>query len=455
MRCGAARDVGWGARRRVSGWRVGAGGVLVAYAPTEEEEPFGVRHPELFDHAQVTLQWRAAADEAEAAAWRDPALAERGPEWCGGEGAAEETRWVTIGSGELPVGVEDALTSHAVAGRRFSVTVSGEHTESAAGGEVPGVPQGATIAYSVRLPTPRPTVLPTAPRAAASPRSPNGTFRQPHPAARTGAQVLLHDWNTVTDKFLDGSLVVAAYGQPEDPYSAVCRDCAQVDIALRGWTTPATRAEDALAREPDAEPVSFLDVNLDGRSIPEVPAPPRSVPGRVPLRTDAGGVVQAVQDAISAVRDGSAAGSEDAARILKGMAADDDSVFHPRITIRNVTVGSRHLPEALEQALGLVRKGQRAQVFVAPSRCEDDVWRHPWGESLRNHTVWELEVLQLRRPHLLPPLERIEAARVRKEWGNDLFHAGFFEQALEKYRLAEVSPSPRSSFSARSDVDVQ
>jgi hypothetical protein len=165
--------------------------------------------------------------------------------------------------------------------------------------------------------------------------------------------------------------------------------------------------------------------------------------------------VQVVQDAISAVRDGSAAGSEDAARILKGMAADDDSVFHPRITIRNVTVGSRHLPEALEQALGLVRKGQRAQVFVAPSRSEDDVWRHPWGESLRNHTVWELEVLQLRRPHLLPPLERIEAARVRKELGNDLFHAGFFEQALEKYRLAEVSPSLRSSFSARSDVDVQ
>ena len=23
-----------------------------------------------------------------------------------------------------------------------------------------------------------------------------------------------------------------------------------------------------------------------------------------------------------------------------------------------------------------MRKGQRAQVFVAPSRCEDDVWRH-------------------------------------------------------------------------------
>jgi hypothetical protein len=147
-------------------WRGGAGGVLVAYAPTEEEEPFGVRHPELFDQARVTLQWRAAADEAEDAAWRDPALAERGPEWCGGDGAAEETRWVTIGSGELPVGVEDALTSHAVAGRRFSVTVSGEHAESATGGEVPGVPQGATIAYSVRLPTPRPTVLPTAPRAA-------------------------------------------------------------------------------------------------------------------------------------------------------------------------------------------------------------------------------------------------------------------------------------------------
>ncbi|KAJ1489998.1 hypothetical protein T484DRAFT_1778272 [Baffinella frigidus] len=128
----------------------------------------------------------------------------------------------------------------------------------------------------------------------------------------------------------------------------------------------------------------------------------------------------------------------DAVQGTQNTQGEGDEVFHPTITLRNITVGSRMIAEAFEDALGLVREGQQAEVLVHPCRTEDDVTRYPWGEFLKQTTVWDMEVLELRRPHLLPPGERVEAAEARKSWGNDLYHREFYGEALDKYKLAET-----------------
>ena len=38
----------------------------------------------------------------------------------------------------------------------------------------------------------------------------------------------LIDWNTLTDRYLDGSVVIKSFGQPDDYFASACRDSAKV-----------------------------------------------------------------------------------------------------------------------------------------------------------------------------------------------------------------------------------
>lgn len=121
---------------------------------------------------------------------------------------------------------------------------------------------------------------------------------------------------------------------------------------------------------------------------------------------------------------------------IEGSFASNGSIFLPAANFSDVVVGSRFLPEAVEAALALVRVGQRASIFSSSSRMRDDVGRFPFGEALRADVRWSVMCYSVIRPSKMSLEERMEATRVRKEWGNELFRSGLVEDALDKYEVA-------------------
>jgi len=153
-------------------------------------------------------------------------------------------------------------------------------------------------------------------------------------------------------RFLDGTLIVKSFGQPEDYFASACRDSAKANLSVEARYT----------------------------------------------------------------RNG--------------------TVFLHASNYTNLVVGNRQLPEAVETALALVKVGQRADIYSTPSRMRDDVSRFPFGEALRENVTWSVTCFNVTRPSKMSVAERMDAARVRKEWGNDLFRAGRVDEALEKYEVA-------------------
>lgn len=112
------------------------------------------------------------------------------------------------------------------------------------------------------------------------------------------------------------------------------------------------------------------------------------------------------------------------------------TVFLHASNYTDLVVGSRRLPEAVETALALVKVGQRAEIHATSARMRDDVSRFPFGEALRDDVTWSVTCYNVTRPSKMSVAERMDAARVRKEWGNELFQSGRFAEALEKYEVA-------------------
>jgi hypothetical protein len=121
---------------------------------------------------------------------------------------------------------------------------------------------------------------------------------------------------------------------------------------------------------------------------------------------------------------------------IEGRFAGNGSVFLTESNFTDLVVGNRLLPGAVETALALVRVGQRAAIFSSSSRMCDDIARFPFGEALRSNVTWSVTCHNVTRPSKMSVEERMEATRVRKEWGNELFRSGRVEEALDKYEVA-------------------
>uniref|UniRef100_A0A7S4KLZ8 peptidylprolyl isomerase n=1 Tax=Guillardia theta TaxID=55529 RepID=A0A7S4KLZ8_GUITH len=111
-------------------------------------------------------------------------------------------------------------------------------------------------------------------------------------------------------------------------------------------------------------------------------------------------------------------------------------VFYPLTNLTDVVIGNRDLPETIENALSFVKEGQRARIFVGREHSVDDMMRFPFGQYLQQDVTWEVVVHSVARSYKLTLQERLQAARIRKQWGNELIKNNRTQEALIKYDLS-------------------
>ena len=82
------------------------------------------------------------------------------------------------------------------------------------------------------------------------------------------------------------------------------------------------------------------------------------------------------------------------------------------------------------------QEGQRAEIRTGAVRLRDDVARLPYGAALEEDVVWHVRCHGVTRPSKMSVEERMEATRIRKEYGNELFRDKRTLEALDKYEMA-------------------
>lgn len=88
------------------------------------------------------------------------------------------------------------------------------------------------------------------------------------------------------------------------------------------------------------------------------------------------------------------------------------SVFLQNSSYSNLSIGGRTVPEAVEEAMTLLRQDQKAVVTVKPARTLDDAesGMYAYGKQLKGETEWTIKVTAVRRPYQLSAEEKAEAA---------------------------------------------
>jgi len=66
----------------------------------------------------------------------------------------------------------------------------------------------------------------------------------------------------------------------------------------------------------------------------------------------------------------------------------------------------------------------------------DDTSRFPYGWALEGDVTWDVKCHNVTRPAKMSLEDRVEATRIRKEWGNALFRDHRYQEALDKYEIA-------------------
>jgi FKBP-type peptidyl-prolyl cis-trans isomerase len=176
------------------------GGVVVSDSKTEEaQRPDSDNHPEETD--QVLLRYTGR--------YNGQVFLSSGPTpvWV----ALSQFPWpqkageTLLPPSTLPRGIHTVLTKEAIKGGHYNMTLTSAYAYGAEG-------RPADAEGGVHVP----------------------------PNASVDFDVQLLDWNTLTDRYLDGSLIIKCHGQPEDYFASACRDSAKANLEITGVTSNGT-----------------------------------------------------------------------------------------------------------------------------------------------------------------------------------------------------------------------
>jgi hypothetical protein len=337
------------------------------------------------------------------------------------EAPPEFARWVSLGMGELPWGMELAATRTAIAGVPFSVRLKDALYLDSFFGE--------------------------------------GSAGREHCGAEAMTyEMLVEDWHEERRLTADGGVLLFQrhVGAIYDSTSRPIADGDQVLLDIQGCVHAAP------AHQPSSPGNASLDDMTggagtgedarveDGAEWPPWPPEPQGD------GTETAGVAGAsianskVNRTSAAPCSGPGPGAQgpqveigrEIWKLVDADAAWTEGDQWPRAR-RLVTVGNFEVASGLERALVGLRVGQHAQVRVYPpylntfalpagsTTGSGGTFGPPWSPGLE----FSLSVSALRPATRCPLRERLELAARRRALGNELFAAGRFEDALAVYRL--------------------
>ena len=173
------------------------GGVMVSYSKAEDaDRPENDNHPEEHDEVLVRYTGRHAG--------RVFLSSGASPVWV----SLSDAEWARsisqpdalLPRSTLPRGLIDVLTKEATKGGKYLVTLDSKYAYGSAG----------------------------------LPEDSGGLGVGVQPDSSVEFEVELLDWNSLTDRFLDGSVVIKVCGQPDDYFASACRDSAKADLEITG-----------------------------------------------------------------------------------------------------------------------------------------------------------------------------------------------------------------------------
>ena len=338
----------------------------------------------------------------------------------------EFSRWVPLGKGELPWGMELAATRTAVAGVPFSVRLKDALYLDSFFGE-------------------------------------GSEGREGCGAEAMTYEMLVEDWHEERRLTADGGVLLYQrnVGANYDTVSRPIADGDQVllDIQGRVLAGPADRASAAGAAPPDGTGAAGAggDAEVEeGAEWPPWPPAPAEAPNvhEAAARVPSGGAGPSCAQSsanLTGTAPCPAAGAQESyvemgreiRRLADAGVAWTGGALWPR-ALRLVTVGNFETASGLERALAGLRVGQHAQVrvyppylntFAMPAEGGTTGPGAPFGPPGSPGLEFSFTVTALRPATRCSLRERLELAARRRALGNDLFAAGKFEDALAVYRL--------------------